>query len=240
MLNRIQIIQFLLSINENIFFYPKLKKFYKKVIKVSNPVIIDVGANNGQTIRFFLHLFSNAIIYSFEPNPRLYKNLLIEFGGNNNIHIFNKGISEFNGKLVLNETVTDETSTFENLNYDSQYLKIKSKILGINAENMVTTKYDVEVITLDFFIQQMKLKKIDILKIDTEGHEMKCLLGLFKFNKHIIDYIQIEHHNDDMYQIAFNQNSFTDLLQKQDYKIVENIKHGFGDFKDLIYERIIS
>jgi aromatic ring-cleaving dioxygenase len=65
-------------------------------------------------------------------------------------------------------------------------------------------------------------------------------LGLFKFNKHIIDYIQIEHHNDDMYQIAFNQNSFTDLLQKQDYKIVENIKHGFGDFKDLIYERIIS
>jgi len=240
MLNRIKIIQFLLNINENIFFYPKLKNFYKKIIKVNNPVIIDVGANNGQTIRFFLRLFPNAVIYSFEPNPRLYKNLLIEFGGNNNIHILNKGISDFNGKLVLNETVTDETSTFENLNYDSQYLKVKSNILGVKPENIVTNKYDVEVITLDFFIQEMKLKKIDILKIDTEGHEMKCLLGLFIFKKHIIDYIQIEHHKDDMYQIAFDQSSFTDLLQKHDYKILEQIKHGFGDFKDLIYKRIIS
>jgi len=240
MLNRIKIIQFLLNVNENIFFYPKLKNFYKKVIKVNDPVIIDVGANNGQTIRFFLRLFPNAIIYSFEPNPRLYENLVIEFEGNHNIHIFNKGISDFNGKLILNETVTDETSTFENLNYDSQYLKVKSKILGVKAENIVTNKYDVEVITLDFFFQEMKLKKIDILKIDTEGHEMKCLQGLFTFNNHIIDFIQIEYHNDDMYQIVLDQSSYDDLLNKHNYKILKQIKHGFGNFKDLLYKRITS
>lgn len=72
---RIKLIQALISINENIFFYPKLRRFYEKINKSTNQrIIIDVGANKGQSIEFFLKIFKNAIIYAFEPNPKLYKN----------------------------------------------------------------------------------------------------------------------------------------------------------------------
>ena len=38
-------------------------------------------------------------------------------------------------------------------------------------------KYDVKVKTLDDFCHEKKIQKIDLLKIDVEGHELQCLLG---------------------------------------------------------------
>jgi hypothetical protein len=55
-----------------IFFYPKLKRFYKKNLKKTNINILDVGANKGQSIDFFLKVNSNiAKIDAFEPNNKL-------------------------------------------------------------------------------------------------------------------------------------------------------------------------
>ena len=51
---RTKIIQSLIHINEAIFFYPKLKKFYKDNLKNASVSILDVGANKGQSIDFFL------------------------------------------------------------------------------------------------------------------------------------------------------------------------------------------
>jgi hypothetical protein len=49
---RTQIVQKLVHINEAIFFYPKLKKFYKENLKNEKVSILDVGANKGQSIDF--------------------------------------------------------------------------------------------------------------------------------------------------------------------------------------------
>ena len=49
---RIKIIRFLIEINEFLFFYPKIRKFYNQLNKEGNfNVIFDVGTNKGQTIR---------------------------------------------------------------------------------------------------------------------------------------------------------------------------------------------
>ena len=75
---RISLIQTLIDINERMFFYPKLKSFYKKAYNNLLPknlvTIFDVGANKGQSIDFFCKIFQNPIIHAFEPNPVLYKN----------------------------------------------------------------------------------------------------------------------------------------------------------------------
>jgi FkbM family methyltransferase len=196
-----------------------------------------VGANKGQSIQFFLKLFPGAVIYAFEPNPRLFKMLQKKYHGKKNIKLFNKGISSENGKLVLHETITDETSTFEELNYDSGYLKRKAKILGVKPDEVIHNRYEVDVITLNDFIAETGIQKIDIVKIDTEGHEHKCLEGLFNGNKIDIDYIQLEQHYDDMYLHAGNVSSITGLLQQNHFNATANIKHGFGSFEEIIFKQ---
>jgi FkbM family methyltransferase len=232
---RIKVITQLIHINENIFFYPKLRKFYKKTIKKQAPVILDVGVNKGQTIDFFLGIFKECKIYGFEPNRELCNMLWAKYKGNKNIKIFNYGVSDINGKLVLNETVTNETSTFEDLNYDSEYLKMKSKVLGVTPETIIKAKYEVDVVTLASFLEKEKVGHIDVLKIDTEGHEYKCLLGLFNGGAYDIDFIQLEQHNDDMYSNKISFESIDELLNKNEFKLFEKIRHGFGDFEEIVY-----
>ena len=137
---RIKIIQFLISINEKVIFYPKLKNFYKKRIDngSSNMItILDVGSNKGQSIDFFSKVYQNVTIYAFEPNPILYKKIKNKYRNRKNIFIYNLGVSDMNGQLELNETVTDETSTFEQLNYDSIYLQMKANVLGVKKEEII-------------------------------------------------------------------------------------------------------
>ena len=231
---RIKIIQYLIHINELIFFYPKLKRFYKNRISKKNVVIIDVGANKGQTIDLFINIYDSYEIYAFEPNKKLYYELKKKFFKNKNIHLQNAGVSEKRGELIFNENILDETSSFEDINLNSEYAFKKAKILGVKINELVKDSYLSEVITLHDFILEQQLKAIDILKIDVEGHELKVLKGLFKTRlKNRINYIQIESHNDDMYPNKMKE--INKLLTLNNFKLLKSIKHGFGDFNELIY-----
>jgi FkbM family methyltransferase len=239
---RIKIVQLLIELNEQIFFYPKLKSYYRRRFPLTasskRPLtIFDVGANKGQTIEFFLKINKNSIIYAFEPNPILYSKLIQKYAIHPNIHVFNLGVSNINGELELKETITDETSTFEEFNYDSKYLKLKADVLGVCKEKLIKKKYIVQVTRLDEFIIKKNINKIDILKIDTEGHELKCLMGLFPVKSCEIDYIQLERHNDDMYSAFGELVKIEALLATFGYRSNSIIKHGFGDLDECIYER---
>jgi hypothetical protein len=72
---RTKIIQKLVHLNEAIFFYPKLKKFYIEKLQQEKISILDVGSNKGQSIDFFLKVNSNAEFDAFEPNKKLFISL---------------------------------------------------------------------------------------------------------------------------------------------------------------------
>jgi hypothetical protein len=56
-----RLISYSLGINEKIFFYSKLRKFYLSN-DIKDPVIFDIGANKGQSIDFFRGVFKKSII----------------------------------------------------------------------------------------------------------------------------------------------------------------------------------
>jgi FkbM family methyltransferase len=237
---RVKLIQRLINFNENLFFYPKLKKFYSAKLNSKIINIIDVGSNKGQSIDFFCRINQSANVFGFEPNPSLYKKLVKKYQRNSKIKLINLGISNKVGKLIFYENLLDETSSFESLNPESVYLKKKSIILGVNPKNIIVDSYEVEVTTLDIFIKEHPTTFFDVLKIDVEGHELNCIKGLFSTqrSKYPIKYIQIERHNDDMY---LNEGKFEEiniLLLSQGYKHIAEFKHGFGDFYEIIYENI--
>ena len=235
---RRKLIQCLMDVKQRLIFYPRLASYYRKHVEVKQPVIVDVGANKGQSIRFFLQLFPEAKIFGFEPNPRLYEMLKKKFSHLANVRLIQKGVSNRNGKLLLKETVTDETSTFEELNYGSDYLKMKAKVLGVKPEEIVATSYEVDVITLQTFLKEESIDDIDVVKIDTEGHELKCLEGLFDQHTASVHFIQLEQHHDDMYLQAVKAGEVDLLLQKNGFAESAKIKHGFGNFEERMFKRV--
>jgi len=237
---RTKVIQQLIDVNEKIFFYPKLKKVYSQFLNSKSPVILDVGCNKGQSVDFFLNINDSSMIYAFEPNKKLYIQLQEEYQNFHNIQLFNLGVSSQNGKLTFNENIMDETSTFETLNYDSAYLKKKAKILGVSPKKLITESYEVEVITLSSFIEEKKIDKIDVVKIDVEGHEFSCLQGLFDQPNiaNRIHFIQLEHHEDDMYMNKKDDYMIKQLLKNNGFEEFEKIKHGFGDIFEIIYKNV--
>lgn len=234
---RVRLIQSLIHLNENIIFYPRLKRYYKKVLHNINPVIIDVGVNKGQSIDFFLNIVPSAKTIGFEPNKTLFNFLKNKYRNNKNIQLFQNGISSQKGTLVFNENIMDETSTFESVNADSKYLKNKAKILGVkDVDSLIVNRYEVEVLCLADFLEEKDIRHIDVLKIDTEGHEYDCLQGLFQKKTDCrIDYIQLESHNDDMYNRK-SENVIEHLLQQNNFVLDAKIRHGFGGIDELIYK----
>lgn len=234
---RIVIIERILESYEYFLFTRHLEKFYKNTFNKNLRCAIDVGANKGQSIDNFLKLNKNCNIYSFEPNSYLFKKLERKYISKKNVKIFQCGISDFTGQKLFNENVFDPTSTFEELNIESRYLRTKAKILGVKPECIIKNKYFVNVTTLAGFISENIFEPIDIVKIDTEGHEYQCISGLFdgQINTNI-KFIQLEIHNDDMY---IHKKSVTDvynILEKNGFILYKRIKHGFGDFDELIFK----
>ena len=90
-----------------------------------------------------------------------------------------------------------------------------------------------QVSTLSFFIKKLKLKKIDLLKIDTEGHELQVLSGL-KNNFNKVKVILIEHNFTDYY-LNYNVNKISSYLKKNSFKAIKSFKFPFMKYTDEVY-----
>lgn len=235
---RVNIIKKLVDLTEKMFFERNILNFYKKEFDSPCKLVIDVGANKGQSIDFFLRLNPSCEIFALEPNPVLFNLLKKKYASSKNIKIFNIGVSNHSGEKIFFENLFDYTSSFEDLNPDSEYLKRKAMIFGVKPDNLVIDKYPVNVITLEEFINEhVPLKNIDVLKIDTEGHEFYCLQGLFNENyTPKISYIQIENHNDDMYRNRVPYEDIRNLLHKNNFIEYKTVSHGFGNLDEVVYK----
>ncbi len=85
-------------------------------------LIFDVGANKGQSIKFFKSLNPLASIHSFEPSPSTFRKLEsnLENQSYENVYLHKLGLSSSKNKIPFYESVLDETSSFELPNLDSQ------------------------------------------------------------------------------------------------------------------------
>jgi FkbM family methyltransferase len=235
---RLRFVDMLVELNEQIIFNRRLLKYYRKSQKNKISFVLDIGANKGQTIDLFLKLNPECEVWAFEPNPMLADLLREKYALNKNIKIHQFGVSSEDGEKVFHENILNTTSTFEELDMKSKYLKTKSTVLGVKPEEIISKSYPVKVTSLSNFINANCTKTIDILKIDTEGHEYACLLGLFsqKLSVNVMS-IQIEQHNDDMYLNATPFEKIISILKDNKYEISAKIPHGFGDFDELIFNK---
>jgi FkbM family methyltransferase len=118
--------------------------------------VFDVGANVGQTTREFARWFPDAQFYCFEPEERNFGELQNNTTRLKHVHLFKTALGNIKGKgsLMLSD---DHTMHRIGHTYSD----------GI----------DVDIETIDGICEKYGVGEIDILKIDTEGYDLKVVEG---------------------------------------------------------------
>ena len=201
--------------------------------------VIDIGAHKGEFLENIISINKKMIVYSFEPQSKIFSNLKNSFTTKKNIFIYNLAISNVNKKQKLNINIKTSTSTFSNYNESSYWKKIKDFLIaGLNKSSIVNSEL-VQSITLDKFCKKNDIKKIDLLKIDTEGHEFEVLSGATNLLKKDIRYILIEFHFSKIYK-NYNKIKIEKLLKKNNYILIKKFKFPFLTFEDRIYRKHLT
>ena len=215
----------------------KIITFFKQNLK-NEVILFDIGSHYGETIRLFSNNFRIKEFHCFEASPLNFEILSKNIKKLNfkiNYKLNNLGVGSSNENTFINQTIESSSSTINNLNLDSKYLKKKLKILNIKKIDKFYKKIPIKLITLDEYIFEKKQKKIDILKIDTEGFELNAIKGL-KQNHKIIKFIYFEHHYDDMIEKNYTFNDINLILKKFGFKKVFKTKMLFRKSFEYIYK----
>lgn len=144
-----------------------------RLINRREPVILEIGANIGQTTAEFLKEMPHARIFCFEPDPRA-------------IAIFKENIKSPNVKLIEcavgnnagNITFHQSSGVDEYAGWNqSGSIKPPKDHVKIWPKVTFENKIEVPVIRLDDWIETENLEQIDFIWADTQGAEGDMILG---------------------------------------------------------------
>ncbi len=224
------IFKYIYDFLDNYVHRPKLERYLKN-LNFKCKTIIDIGSHTGESISFFSKLYPNSKIFGFEPQKNCFVQLKKKFNSKK-IKIENYALGNKKSKKKLYKNYLSTTSTFSRLNINSKHFKIKSFILG-NSNAGYYSSETVNVNTLSYFYKKNRLQKIDIVKIDTEGHEIEVLLGLKSISSNI-KVIIIEHNFTDYY-VNYDLRKIKKFLQRNSFENKANFKFPFMNYTDSVY-----
>ena len=172
--------------------------------------IIDVGGNIGQTAMMMAKQTGlNGRVISFEPFQKTYEDFKYNLLLNKNIQnitLENIGLGERSENLQMVEEC--ETNSGGN------------RIAISEGEKKEESPY-VHIISLDEYIEKQKVKKIDLIKIDVEGFEMKVLKGAKNTLKKDKPDLFIEIDNDNLGKQGDSAESMINFLLENNYAIFD-------------------
>ena len=130
---------------------------------ISSPIVFDVGANTGQSVRSITTLLGSCEVHSFEPGPVAFRQFETATREIPNLHRVNAAVGSVSGRQVFLENTYSDMSSF---------LRPAKAAWG-----NVISKTLVDVITIDEYTERHNVERIDLLKIDTQGYELEVLKG---------------------------------------------------------------
>lgn len=156
---------------------------YQAIKHIPDPVIFDVGANIGTISIWLSKICKLGHIYSFEPQRQIFYQLAGNIAINNlfNIDAFNYIVSDQMGIIK-----TKEPDYFANHDFGTFSL-VENKV-SLTDKDLI-----VPCITLDYFVKEFEIPKVDLIKIDAEGMDLMVLKGAIETIEKFSPVLYVEH-----------------------------------------------
>jgi len=189
-------------------------------------VILDVGANIGGYSVMLRKKNVNLPIYAFEPHPVAYMHLE-EAASSHHFIPVQKGA----GEKALTTYIYDYIE-----NKGSEHASMYKEVIADFRKSEVE-EISIDLTTIDDFIEDNRLSKIALLKVDTEGNELNVLKGASQaIASGMIDVIQIEFNEMNVISRTFFKD-FIDILPGYDfYRLLPDGLKALGAYNVAAFE----
>lgn len=132
-------------------------------------VVLDCGAHHGRLSRLYKKSFPEAEVFAFEPTPETFKVLQANVAGVMGITAVNAAVGDVAGEIPFYLKEGDEQS-------NSLVPPVGTGGEG-EKEREGGASVRVRVETIDGFCEAQGIERVDVLKLDVEGHELAALKG---------------------------------------------------------------
>jgi len=202
------------------FYYHALsdyKQYYNPKVKPEkNDIIVDAGGFDGiGAIDFINYTKGKGTVITLEPSKSNYnileKNIRLS-KYNNNIISINKGAWSEKSTLYFTHDVTHPGARI----------------------SKVKTPYQIEVVSIDELINELKMKSVSVIKMDVEGAEMESLRGCIQTIKKFKPKLQISvyHKPQDLWEVS-------DFIEELNLGYKQYLGHHYyGFWETIIYAKI--
>lgn len=182
-------------------------------------IILDIGANIGQTAfnmsRTQKAKGLNPAVYAFEPYPLTFHKLESNIRLNPDLAVqaFNLGLSSQKGMLHMTQHSPSNSGGFRMTN---------------DPQNSIS----VPVVSLDEFVSEQAIPRIDFIKIDVEGFELEVLAGAWETIQRFRPILIFEYSVENI--LAQNGEIETALNRISGYNYKTSTKEGISDLKTIL------
>jgi len=181
--------------------------FYKEMKKLDDPIILDIGASTG-SFSLLPAIDTTAACHSFEPYPFVNKILRenVRMNGlDDRVTIYDWALSDRNGSAVFVAPPKNK--------------QIGHARLDSNHQPGEWPEIEVQCRTLD----SLNLGKVDLVKIDVEGHELQVLRGGEATIRENMPGLIVELYPDHAHLFDYEVEDVTDLLASWGYNHFERV-----------------
>lgn len=133
--------------------------------------VFDVGANVGQTAARLEEAFPHAKIFSFEPDARSFAVLRSFAARSNRVTAIHAALGDADADATFFANRFSQTSSLLKAAAGASQYVVAPGAMDLEREETVP------VMTLDRFCGEHGIDRIDLLKIDTQGYELRVLDG---------------------------------------------------------------
>jgi len=212
--------------NDNVSGEKKFIEYLTENNLLSAGVILDVGANIGSYSAMLRNHNIEIPIYAFEPHPMNFQNLK-NASSKYGFSPISKGLGKINERVKIYDYSAQE---------GSQHASVYKDVIEVIHKSN-SREFEIELTTIDSFVEENNLQKIALLKIDTEGNEKNVLLGAEKaIENNIIEVIQIEFNEMNVVSRTFFKDIIDLLPGYTFYRLLPDGMKALGNYYSVLHE----